>query len=137
MSLEALQNTEDKCHSANMHALYFPNLSLPTSTWVNPALLYFDSIGVIAPFNGGHHLHDARTEALIESGLVQTVSPFLHPWDEAADDWFLGYLVALQRTPPKMQRLDPSGSLHRRIENGRRQLAAGQAEWRLEASPGD
>lgn len=85
-----------------METLYFPHLSLPASAWVNPALLFFDRIDVIAPDDGGRELFDERTEALIREGMVRPIHPFRYHWDSQDDDRFISYLYGLTHSPPRV-----------------------------------
>jgi hypothetical protein len=78
-----------------VEALYFPNLSLPQSNWVNPAILYFDRIQVIAPMGRWDGLYDRRTEELIGEDVVAPVTPGMSGWDREADDRFVQYLTQL------------------------------------------
>jgi hypothetical protein len=73
-------------------ALYFPKLSLPHSSWVNPAVLFFERIQVIAPLEAAGDLYDARTEQLIEAKVVEPVVPGMGPWDLDADERFIRHL---------------------------------------------
>lgn len=75
-----------------MEALYFPYLSLPAATWVNPALLFFDRLGVIAPEGSHSGLFDRRTEELVELGLAQPITPH-GIWDDRENDAFIGYML--------------------------------------------
>jgi hypothetical protein len=77
-----------------MDALYFPHLSLPPSTWVNPALLFFDRLGVIAPDGGGPSLHDRRTHELIDLNMVWREVPGAG-WEDHEDHALLSYLLGL------------------------------------------
>lgn len=61
---------------SSLDALYFPHLSLPASTWVNPALLFFDNLAVIAPEGGDQRLHDRRTQELFDLGMARPVHPY-------------------------------------------------------------
>ncbi len=56
-------------------ALFFPTLSLPSATWTNPNLLFFDQIGVIAPDGDRRNLFDGPTRTLMEYDLVRPVAP--------------------------------------------------------------
>lgn len=78
-----------------LQALYFPNLSLPQSSWVNPAILYFDRIQVIAPMERRPDLYDRRTEELIAEDVVVPVTPGMSGWDPEADGRFVRYLTQL------------------------------------------
>lgn len=80
-----------------LQALYFPNLSLPESSWVNPAILYFDRIQVIAPMDRRPDLYDRRTEELIAEDVVLPVTPGMSGWDREADGRFVHYLTQLPR----------------------------------------
>ncbi|WP_419316816.1 hypothetical protein ACN2C7_10175 [Caulobacter sp. ErkDOM-E] len=81
-----------------LQALYFPNLSLPESSWVNPAILYFDRIQVIAPMDQRADLYDRRTEELIGEDVVVPVTPGMSGWDREADARFVRYLTQLPGT---------------------------------------
>lgn len=83
-------------------ALYFPNLSLPQASWVNPAILYFDRIQVIAPVGRWDDLYDRRTEELIGEDVVAPVTPGTMGWDTETDSRFVRYLTQL----PGAQRRD-------------------------------
>lgn len=85
-----------------MEALYFPHLSLPPSSWVNPALLYFDRIDVIAPDGHSGDLFDERTDALLREGMVRTIHPFSYHWSEGEDERFIAFLYGVARAPPRM-----------------------------------
>ena len=74
-----------------MDALYFPYLNLPASTWVNPALLFFDCLAVIAPDGGERAWHDRRTRELIELQMVRPEVP--RGWDDQEDRALLSYLL--------------------------------------------
>jgi hypothetical protein len=75
-----------------LDVLYFPRLSLPAASWVNPALLYFSSIGVIVPEGPVGGLFDRRTEAFLRSGLVEPVQAPYRPALPEVDARFVGYL---------------------------------------------
>lgn len=75
-----------------MEALYFPHLDLPAASWVNPALLFFDGIAVIAPDGAVLDLHGGRTRELVELGMVRPVAP-RGGWDGQQDEALVGYLV--------------------------------------------
>lgn len=77
-----------------MDALYFPHLSLPASAWVNPALLYFDQLGVIAPDGRRADLHDRRTSELFDLDLAR---PVVARWrdSEDSDDRFVAFVLGL------------------------------------------
>lgn len=79
-------------------ALYFPHLSLPASNWVNPAILFFDRIQVIAPLGPYDDLYDRRTLRLIEADIVSPRTPGMERWDTAADERFIGLLRRLPAT---------------------------------------
>ncbi len=77
-----------------MEALYFPSMSLPPATWVNPALLYFDRIGVIAPHGVDIQSYDPRTRELLAEDLVRPVwSHDLWRLGEATDEAFVASLL--------------------------------------------
>ncbi|CAN7440682.1 hypothetical protein LJR164_002867 [Phenylobacterium sp. LjRoot164] len=92
-----------------VEALYFPNLSLPHSNWVNPAILYFDRIQVIAPMGSWDGLYDRRTEELIGEDLVAPVTPGMNGWNREADDRFVRYLTQL---PAAQKRDSAPASVH-------------------------
>src|SRR3954469_7819166 len=75
-----------------MEALYFPHLSLPAATWVNPALLYFDRLAVIAPEGPHAGLFDRRTDELISLGMARTVTPH-GAWDNRENAAFMAYML--------------------------------------------
>ena len=74
-----------------MDALYFPYLSLPASTWVNSALLYFDRLCVIAPQGKHPNLFDQRTLELFDLKLARPIVPNF--WQGDADERFVAYLL--------------------------------------------
>lgn len=76
-------------------ALYFPRLSLPASNWVNPAILFFDRIQVIAPLGAYEDLYDRRTLRLIDADIVSPSTPGVEHWDTAADERFIDLLDRL------------------------------------------
>jgi hypothetical protein len=90
-----------------VEALYFPSLSLPSSTWVNPALLFFDRLGVIAPQGPGRNLFDDRTHELIQLGLARPVTPH-GLWQEGENDAFISYMLgraSAERSYTSIQRI--------------------------------
>jgi len=76
-----------------MDALYYPRLSLPSPSWTNPNLLFFDRIHVIAPSGGHRQLFDRRTRALMDHDVVRPINPSEFARDDAADEIVLGYLI--------------------------------------------
>jgi len=88
-----------------MQALYFPRLSLPASTWVNPNLLYFDWLGVIAPDGGHDGLFDHRTSELLDLGMVRPVIPS-GGWDREDDGAFIAFLLGQSATRRRFGRIE-------------------------------
>jgi hypothetical protein len=85
-------------------ALYFPYLSLPASTWVNPALLYFDRLGIIAPDFAGRALFDDRTRELIELRMVRPMTPRGAAGNEDRD--FISYMRGRCSERPAFRRVE-------------------------------
>jgi len=81
----------------HMEALYFPYLSLPSATWVNPALLFFDRLAVIAPDGGERAWHDRRTRELIDLDMVRLEVPG-GGWGGEEDRILLSYLLGRAST---------------------------------------
>lgn len=75
-----------------MEALYFPHLSLPPSTWVNPALLFFDRLRLISPDGGDPTLYDDRTRELIDLGMAGKAVP-RGGWGQSDDSAFISYVL--------------------------------------------
>ena len=80
---------------ASMEALYFPHLSLPASTWVNPALLFFDRLAIIAPDRSGDPgLHDPRTRELLDRDMVRLATAD-GSWGGRSEQILLSYMLGL------------------------------------------
>lgn len=91
-----------------MDALYFPYLSLPPATWVNPALLFFDQLALIAPDGGDRALHDPRTRRLVDLNMVRPEVP-RGVWNDEEDRMLLSYLLgrasAARKNPGRIARV--------------------------------
>lgn len=88
-----------------MEALYFPYLSLPASTWVNPNLLYFDQLGVIAPEGEHGGLFDYRTAELLDLGMVRPIIPRGN-WNRGDDAAFIAFLLGQSATKRGYDRVE-------------------------------
>lgn len=88
-----------------MDALYFPHLSLPSSTWVNPALLYFDRVGVIAPEGDHRSLFDHRTQELLDLGMARAVIP-RGEWGREQDRDFISFLLGIASSKRSYGRIE-------------------------------
>jgi hypothetical protein len=83
--------------------LYFPNLSLPEAGWVNPAILFFDCIGVISPDHPDERddLFDERTQALIDAQVVKPVWPgHFYSWGSSTEETLFNILTEKTQTKP-------------------------------------
>jgi hypothetical protein len=88
-----------------MDALYFPYLSLPASTWVNPTLLYFDRLAVIAPEGAPRNIFDDRTHELIRIGLVCPLVPRAG-WGGDEDEKLVAYILGRASVTKRYDRIE-------------------------------
>lgn len=92
-----------------MDALYFPHLTLPGRSWINPNLLYFDRLSLIAPWRGGdRHIFDRPTRDLIDANLVQPLDPYDYAHAES-DQNVVEHIIRLAESDPG---IDRTASIH-------------------------
>lgn len=77
------------------NALYFPNISVPSSAWTAQAVLYWDRLSSIVPL---HHLDNPETlspdtRILMTEGLIEPVMPGMHLYQvRRFDETFIRYI---------------------------------------------
>jgi hypothetical protein len=80
------------------NVLYFPYISVPSSTWFTRTLLYWDTVGSIVPYDyiEKPEMHDEYTRSLVQANLVTQVIPGVHLYRiPQFTDSFIGYLESL------------------------------------------
>ena len=80
------------------NVLYFPYIRVPKSSWFTRILLYWDSVGVIVPYDfiEDPDKLDPHTRSLIQANLVTQVVPAAHLWQiPRFSEAFLEYLQSL------------------------------------------
>ena len=95
--------------SKMINALYFPHLTLPDASWINPSLLFFDQLQLIAPLDARSRLFDERTNELIDVGYVRPTYPGSFGWDHASDERFT---EAVARLPQGRRRAVEPTRIH-------------------------
>lgn len=107
------------------NVLYFPYISVPSSTWFTRTLLYWDTIGSIVPsdYIGNPELHDEYTRSLVHANLVTQVIPGEHLYRiPQFTESFIGYLeslgpiltqrrVGIKKRPPTHIHIEKMGDL--------------------------
>jgi hypothetical protein len=77
------------------NALYFPNISVPSSAWTAQAILYWDKLASIVPLD---HLHNPEslspdTRTLMTEGLIEPVIPGMYLYAARMfDESFIQYI---------------------------------------------
>lgn len=100
-------HTDRGTEDTRLDALYFPYLSLPPSTWVNPALLFFDRLALITPDGGGRLWQDQRTRELVGRDMVRPITP-RGDWGGDEDHRLASYLLGRAsgtRSPGRIARV--------------------------------
>src|SRR5687767_12820338 len=80
------------------NVLYFPYISVPSSTWFTRTLLYWDTVGSIVPYDYivNPDMHDEYTRSLVQANLVTQVIPGEHLYRiPQFTESFIGYLESL------------------------------------------
>lgn len=87
--------------------LYFPYISIPKTPWLTRALLYWDRIGSIVPYEYVHRPEtlDPYMRELVTAGLVEQIFPEQHIYRiPRFEEGFLAFIDHNERTPKPSRR---------------------------------
>ena len=81
--------------------LYFPAISVPETEWFTRALLYWDRVGTIVPFErmGAGSVVSQFTEELLKSGLLTNVLPDDWVYRLQANNYFQPFIELIKNDP--------------------------------------